>query len=632
MNDDIFIPAADSVMRYQAQLVELLDFNRSKTETIDMGRLPEIYTILGIADKQLKTNGKTILKALGLEGRNKHNVPMETVGDLLSLTYDPEAVFKSLSGSNNPGAYIAVLNAKTENQEQIIAVLSPSRDGRGFTFIPSVYEKHNFDRFLIRIYEEQKILYVKNKGSEIWGQLQSLPRHKSEPSIKNIPTKDDIVKQISNKEQIMTEADQKKLDRVNQLINEKAEVQKDGTLRISIEDWRGINRELNKANIEKNKLFEDAIRRIAIETEGDRTYAEKLEKQNKDEKVNPNFQFGHDGTSFPKSWSKEKIDEWYATNKSESPPLERRNINSKENFMSEQQNTEEQTFRPPVNAAEEVAKNEALINMKHQRKMVLEGLKNGTLSCLPGEDGFADTQPAVNLVNGTYYHGANLLDLKDHQKKNGFPTAEYVSEYQIENAKKDYPELSIKQGEKGLSIHWEKKNDQTGEWEKQSVFLFNVSQTTNPEAMKAYAEQKQQEERQSYIDYKRKSYPDWEPQEPKQKAPGPVIECSSTEPEKYLGQYLAAVSLGGKFKASKEQADEFSQKMENALNEKFKKLNAEGKYEEQDYPDVRNISKISNAANAYCRDVIQLSRQQENKEQYKQQQQQKQTQSPSFKR
>ena len=107
MNDDIFIPDADAVMRYQAQVLDLLKSNGSRTETIDMGRLPEIYTILGIADKQLKTNGKTILKALGLEGRNKHNVPMETVGNLLSLTYDPEAVFKSLSVSNNPGAYIA---------------------------------------------------------------------------------------------------------------------------------------------------------------------------------------------------------------------------------------------------------------------------------------------------------------------------------------------------------------------------------------------------------------------------------------------------------------------------------------------------------------------------------------------
>jgi hypothetical protein len=86
-----------------------------------------------------------------------------------------------LSISDNPNAYIAVLNAKTDNQEQVIAILSPSSDGRGFTFIPSVYEKHNFEQFLKRIDEEQKALYVKNKGSEIWGTLQSRPRHITKP-------------------------------------------------------------------------------------------------------------------------------------------------------------------------------------------------------------------------------------------------------------------------------------------------------------------------------------------------------------------------------------------------------------------------------------------------------------------
>ena len=106
-------------------------------------------------------------------------------------------MLKSLSTSNNPDAYIAALNAKTAKQEQIIAILSPSRDGHGFTFIPTVYEKHNFYRFLNRIHEEQKILYIKSKGSELWGQLQSLPRHNQEPYINNILTKNDIVKQFN---------------------------------------------------------------------------------------------------------------------------------------------------------------------------------------------------------------------------------------------------------------------------------------------------------------------------------------------------------------------------------------------------------------------------------------------------
>jgi len=286
--------------------------------------------------------------------------------------------------------------------------------------------------------------------------------------------------------------------------------------------------------------------------------------------------------------------------------------------------SEQMTIRPPVDAAEEVAKNELFNNMRHQRKMVIEGITNGTLSCLPGADGFADTQPAVNLVQGSYYHGTNLLDLKDHQKKNGFPTTEYVSDQQLKDAKKDYPDLSSKQGEKGILIHWEAHNEETDKWEKKSVYLFNIAQTTNPEALREYAKEKQQEETQKFVDKMREKYPGWEPKEPKQKEPGPVIECSSTEPDKYLGQYLAAVSMGGKFKATPEQAAEFSKNMETALQQKTV-INGT----ERD--DLLVLPKINREASQICKDVIKFSRMEEQKQQYKDQQQE-QTQSQGFKR
>jgi hypothetical protein len=71
---------------------------------------------------------------------------------------------------------------------------------------------------------------------------------------------------------------------------------------------------------------------------------------------------------------------------------------------------------------------QAFLTAVHQRNVIAEALKNGSLSCLPGKDGYADTSPAVNIANGTRYHGANLLCLKENQKQNGFPTAEYVSQ------------------------------------------------------------------------------------------------------------------------------------------------------------------------------------------------------------
>jgi len=303
----------------------------------------------------------------------------------------------------------------------------------------------------------------------------------------------------------------------------------------------------------------------------------------------------------------------------ETPPLERRNINSKENFMSDQLNTEEKTIRLSSDPAAAVAKEEAFVNALHQRKMVLNALATKTLACLPGENGFTDTKPAFNIVSGDIYQGVNLLDIKDHQKQNGFPTAEYITENMINNAREEYPDLKILQDQKtkGIFIHWEEKIKGTDdEWERKSSKLYNIAQTTNPEQIKAWADKKQQEEYQKYVDFKKKDNPSWTPPELKQKSPAPIIECSSTEPEKYLGQYFAAVSLGGKFKVSPEQADEFTNNMKSALTE----------LKENGYPDPFKLSKISNKANKYSKDFIRETNMMLQREFYKEQKQE-QTQS-----
>jgi hypothetical protein len=257
---------------------------------------------------------------------------------------------------------------------------------------------------------------------------------------------------------------------------------------------------------------------------------------------------------------------------------------------------EEASFEAPeesVEAAERepmTAEEQSFRNVLHQRKQISESLKNGSLPCLPGTDGYADTSPAVNLVNGTRYHGANLLYLKDFQKRNGFPTCEYATQEAIQKSG-----IPIRKGEHGVSITFDQKNE-AGQWEKKNVKLFNVAQTSRPWDFRKYAEGLAAEKEQQHQEYLKTQFgANYQPPEKKERAPGPEIACSSTEPERYLAQYLAAVSLGGKFKVTPQQAGEFAEKMQGQL------------YEHDLGKEVSNpfkLSKICNAANVQCREVI----------------------------
>jgi hypothetical protein len=246
----------------------------------------------------------------------------------------------------------------------------------------------------------------------------------------------------------------------------------------------------------------------------------------------------------------------------------------------------------------------AFLNTLHQRKAIAESLENGKLCCLPGAGGLADTSPAVNIANATRYHGVNLLYLKDFQARGGFPSAEYITRGQIDKARAETNDpIFIRKGEKPVTISFKVQNEGTGEWEQKNVLLYNVAQTTKPWVVKAWAENHVQEREQEKQDFLKGQYGDgYKPSEPtKQKGPGPEIVCSSTEPEKYLGQYLAAVSLGGKFRVSPEQAKEFTANMKAAVFERGA----------NEHTDPYRLPKICRAAGQECREVMRETGQQQ---------------------
>jgi hypothetical protein len=234
--------------------------------------------------------------------------------------------------------------------------------------------------------------------------------------------------------------------------------------------------------------------------------------------------------------------------------------------------------KPDIKFLEEqvdyIAIKEGFIAYKgYQKKVIIEALKNGTLSCLPEINGYADTQPAFNPASGVHYHDDNLLFLKNFQKENHFPTAMYIIREDIDEAKKKCPELSIREGQHSVNLYFN--------WETKKIRLFNVDQTTQPDKMIEWAEQKHREwlNSQYGTGYK-----------PPEHEPGPEIVCSSTDPVEYLGQYFSAVSMGRQFKVSKEYAEEFVHKMISLLDKR-----------EGNSPTTFKLNKICKEAGDYCR-------------------------------
>jgi hypothetical protein len=172
--------------------------NPDTNKTIDFGNIPPVLQAVfdkqRVKDKQLKTNQRAIRKGLGIQKNEKHNhnVPRDVMDRLPELVSDPVAIFKSLSDSTNPNGYVVVLNAMDNKNNPIVVAVSPSKNG-GYSFIPTIYEKERFDKFVVKTAKEGGILYAdKKRGSEIWGQLQSLPRHTQNLN-KNIQTKEGVV-------------------------------------------------------------------------------------------------------------------------------------------------------------------------------------------------------------------------------------------------------------------------------------------------------------------------------------------------------------------------------------------------------------------------------------------------------
>jgi hypothetical protein len=196
----------------------------------------------------------------------------------------------------------------------------------------------------------------------------------------------------------------------------------------------------------------------------------------------------------------------------------------------------------------------------------------------------------VNLLSGKIYHGENLLYLKEHTRQNGFPTPEYITKDAM-----TWAGVLSKDGEKPVSISWSEKGED-GQWASKSVELFNIHQSENPGKVREYAQKEQQKQEENARAYFGDKY-----KPPAEKVKGPDVTCTSSKPAEYIGQYLAAVSMGSAFKATEKQSSEFRQNYDAAV---FKRG-------ENGKTNPFALGKLCNEASEVCKSVVKEKRQEQ---------------------
>ncbi len=197
---DIFGADAQTTVQFKENVKTVLsDENISNKQQVEMGQLPPLYTELGLPQQDLKTNKLALRKALGLltpqelaehKDWHNHNVPQETIDNLPALLSDPVAVLRS---NTKNGSFVAVLDSEVQGKP-VVAIVSPNPRKGGYTFIPSVYERNNYETFLKTTAEKGNLLYWDKNRMSLPGALTQAAIIGNDIPIDNITTKEDVVK------------------------------------------------------------------------------------------------------------------------------------------------------------------------------------------------------------------------------------------------------------------------------------------------------------------------------------------------------------------------------------------------------------------------------------------------------
>ncbi len=194
---------------------------------------------------------------------------------------------------------------------------------------------------------------------------------------------------------------------------------------------------------------------------------------------------------------------------------------------------------------------------------ILSWMENGTAPFLPNKDGIIDTHGIRSGSSGRLFKGMNQILAKGYLNEMGKDDDKIVTFKQAKDA-----QTFVKKGEKGfsLSVYDAEKNQSN------VYYYFPLSATANPE----------------------KIIPSLNPKAPHSFYQNDVktVECNDSNPEKYLGKYLMAVTIGAEFKASPEVIEQFKKE----YTQEIKQGISDKKY--------TRIFELGNKASASCKEEL----------------------------
>lgn len=176
----------------------------------------------------------------------------------------------------------------------------------------------------------------------------------------------------------------------------------------------------------------------------------------------------------------------------------------------------------------------------HNAKIIKESIENGTAPFLPEQNGSINAKPIFNGNTGYCLNAKDLIPLKVVQGEK----SDMVVTYKTVND----AHSRINAGEKGFFYNFQRDDKTVGT----SQFFF-LDQVEHPERVKEAVDKK--------IESANAKFPKI----------NKTIEIQSSNPEEYLGMYVAACKSGVSLKVTPQIAEEFKQKFTTVLNNQLAK-------------------------------------------------------------